>query len=293
MPTSLRQYIEQHVEQLSDEDQTLLEAASVAGSTFTVATAAAGVAQADAALEARYTALARQGRFVRAAGTETWPDGTVTACYQFLHALYHEVVYARVSAGHRVHLHQQIGLRKEAGYGAQAPTIAAELAMHFTRAQDARRAVEYLHHAADTALRRQTYQEAMQHCRTGLTLLATLPDTAKGPAAGAVLAPYPWSGVDRYKRVCGPRSGTNLHPGADTGTASGGYTSALLSIVGAMDVLRNARSVIHGVAARVRTPRSSQADSGPRFIAGGAPRAGGYMLLPGRVRSARNHLARP
>ena len=122
MPTSLRHYIEQQVEQLCGEDQALLEAASVAGSTFTVAAAAAGVAQADATLEAAYTALARQGRFVRAVGTETWPDGTVTACYQFLHAVYHEVVYARVSAGHRVRLHQQIGLRKEAGYGDEART---------------------------------------------------------------------------------------------------------------------------------------------------------------------------
>src|SRR5262249_57980652 len=33
IPTSLRQYIEQHLEQLSEADQALLEAASVAGST--------------------------------------------------------------------------------------------------------------------------------------------------------------------------------------------------------------------------------------------------------------------
>src|SRR5262249_37697431 len=44
IPASLRQYIEQHIEQLSDVDQALLEAASVAGSTFAVATVAAGVA---------------------------------------------------------------------------------------------------------------------------------------------------------------------------------------------------------------------------------------------------------
>src|SRR5262249_22343164 len=110
--TSLRQYIEQHLEQLSAADQALLEAASVAGHTFSVAAIAAGVAQAPETLEARLTALARQGRFIRASGTESWPDGTVTACYQFLHALYHEVVYARVSAGHRVRLHQQVGVRK-------------------------------------------------------------------------------------------------------------------------------------------------------------------------------------
>jgi predicted ATPase len=121
LPTSLRQYIEQHVERLSDEEQALLEAASVAGHTFAVAAVAAAVPLAPEVLEGRYTALARHGQFIVASGTETWPDGTVTAGYQFRHALYHQVVYGRVSAGQRVRLHQQIGARKAAGYGVQTP----------------------------------------------------------------------------------------------------------------------------------------------------------------------------
>jgi predicted ATPase/DNA-binding winged helix-turn-helix (wHTH) protein len=177
IPTSLRQYIEQHLEQLSEADQVLLEAASVAGSTFAVAAVAAGSAQAPETLEARCTALARQGRFIRASGTETWPDGTITACYQFLHALYHEVVYARVSAGHLVRLHQQIGARKETGYGAQARQIAAELAVHFTRGRDAWRAVTYLQYAGENALRRSAYREAITHLTRGLAMLTALPET--------------------------------------------------------------------------------------------------------------------
>ena len=177
LPLSLRQYIEQHLAQLSAADQALLEAASVAGSTFAVAAVAAGVAHPSETLELRYTAFARQGQFLRARGTETWPDGTVTACYQFRHAVYHEVVYARVSAGHRVRLHQQIGARKEAGYGAQVRQIAAELAVHFARGQDARRAVRYLHYAGENALQRSAYQEAITHLRHGLEVLMTLPET--------------------------------------------------------------------------------------------------------------------
>jgi len=179
IPTNLQQYIEQHLQRLSDDDQTLLEAASIAGSTFTVAAVAAGVAQAPETIEARYTALARQGRFIRASGSEAWPDGTMTACYQFKHALYYEVVYARVSVGQRVHLHQEIGARKEAGYGARAPEIAAELAVHFARGRDATRAVHYLHHAAENALRRSAYDAAITHISQGLHLLGSLPDTAE------------------------------------------------------------------------------------------------------------------
>jgi predicted ATPase/DNA-binding winged helix-turn-helix (wHTH) protein len=176
IPTSVRQFIEQHVEQLSSEDQALLEAASVVGSTFAVAAVAAGVALPEETIEGRCTAWARQGRFLHAAGTETWPDGTVTACYHFRHALYHEVMYRRVSAGRRVRLHRQIGTRLEGGYGDNAPALAAELAMHFTQGQDAQRAVSYLLQAATNAMRRSAYPEARQHLTSGLALVPRLPE---------------------------------------------------------------------------------------------------------------------
>jgi predicted ATPase len=101
----------------------------------------------------------------------------VAACYRFRHTLYQEVVYARVSAGQRLRLPHQIGARKEAGYGDQAPTIAAELAVHFERAQAADRAVRYLCHAADHAMQRSAYAEVIRHCTKGLELLETLPST--------------------------------------------------------------------------------------------------------------------
>jgi predicted ATPase len=49
--------------------------------------------------------------------------------------------------------------------------------MHFERGQDSRRAVAYLRHAADNALRRHANTEAIHHLTKGLTLLETLPDT--------------------------------------------------------------------------------------------------------------------
>jgi DNA-binding winged helix-turn-helix (wHTH) protein/predicted ATPase len=176
-PTSLRLYIEQHIERLSGEEQAVLEAASVAGHMFAVAAVAAAVPLAPEALEGRYTALARHGHFIVASGTETWPDGTVTACYQFRHALYHEVVYGRVSAGQRLRLHQQIGARKAAGYGVQARQIAAELAMHFERGQETQQAVVYLQQAGENAIRRCANQEAISYIRRGFALLPCVADT--------------------------------------------------------------------------------------------------------------------
>jgi predicted ATPase len=179
VPESLRQLIEQQLEQVSPEDQAILEAASVAGVEFSAAAAAAGVERATEVVDARCTALARRGQFIGARGAAPWPDGTVAARYGFIHALYPEVLYHRVPAGQRVRLHHQIGGRLEAGYGGQAREIAAELAVHFVRARDDARAVQYLRYAGENAWQRSAYQEAITHLTKGLELLPNLPDTAE------------------------------------------------------------------------------------------------------------------
>ena len=65
--------------------------------------------------------------------------------------------------------------RLEAGYGSRAREMAGELALHFERGQDARRAVQYQQYAAEQALSRSAYTEALAHCHQGPDLLATLP----------------------------------------------------------------------------------------------------------------------
>jgi predicted ATPase len=176
-PDSLRQLIEQQLLQLAPDVQALLEAASVAGQEFAVAAVAAAVTQAVEAVEDHCAALARQGQFLLACGTDAWPDGTVAERYGFLHALYRETLYARVPMGRRVRWHQQIGRRLEAGYGPQARERAAELAEHFVRGQDPTRAMQYLQYAGEQAAQRSAHQEVLRHCTQGLERLATLPET--------------------------------------------------------------------------------------------------------------------
>jgi predicted ATPase len=176
VPESLHLLITQQVEQLSSEDQAILEAASVAGMTFSVAAVATAVDLTMSTIEARCATWARQSWLVHDHGTETWPDGTVAACYGFRHALYNEVISARISPGQRIHLHHHIGHRKERAYADQTQGIAAELAVHFEQAREMQRAVSYRHKAAETALQRSAYVEAIAHLTQGLTLLTTLPN---------------------------------------------------------------------------------------------------------------------
>ena len=177
VPESLRQMIERHGAQLSPEDQRVLEAASVAGVEFTAAAVAAGLGLTEEDVEVRCTALARHQHFLASRGRSEWPDGTVTARYGFLHALYQDAWYARVPGKRRIDLHRRIGDRLEMGHGTESGAIAAALAVHFAQGRDHARAVRYLRHAADNAVQRHAYAEARALLTQALELLPRLPDT--------------------------------------------------------------------------------------------------------------------
>ena len=177
VPDSLRRMLEQQLERLSAEDHQLLEVASVAGAEFSAA-----VLGADGAIErvdAQCAALARRGQFVRAQGMVSWPDGTVSGGYRFIHALHQETLYDRIPVSRRVGLHKRIGMQLEAGYRNQAPERAAELAMHFEQGRDIQRAVFYLQHAGDQAVSRSAQREAVQWYERALQRLEQLPQTAE------------------------------------------------------------------------------------------------------------------
>ena len=121
----------------------MLEAASVVGEAFAVAAVAAGVQGPVEDVEAVCEGLAAQHHFLDDTGLTVWPDGTSGGSYRFQHALYQQVLYERLGTTRRVQLHRRIGARLEAGYGAQAGEIAAQLAVHFERGGEVQRAVHY------------------------------------------------------------------------------------------------------------------------------------------------------
>jgi DNA-binding winged helix-turn-helix (wHTH) protein/predicted ATPase len=176
VPQTLSQMVEKQIERLTPREQAVLAVASVAGAEFSAALSSVdGIDPRDG--EQACDALARRGQFLRALGAEAWPDGTVAGRYGFIHAVYRNVLYARVSIGHRVALHLRIGARLESAHRANANDIAGELAMHFERGRDFERAVQYHRQAADGALRRHAYREAVEHATRALELLSALPES--------------------------------------------------------------------------------------------------------------------
>jgi predicted ATPase len=165
------------IEALPSEVRRVLEAASVVGEEFTVAAVAAGAQYPMEDVEVLCEGLTAQRHFLDGAGLTVWPDGTRSGHYRFRHVLYRQVLYEQVGTARRAQLHRRIGTRLEAGYGAQARDIAAQLAVHFERGGEISRAVYYWQQAGDNAARRNAYSEAVATLRTGLALLATLPES--------------------------------------------------------------------------------------------------------------------
>jgi DNA-binding winged helix-turn-helix (wHTH) protein/predicted ATPase len=182
VPDTIKQMIEKQIDHLDAGKQRTLEAASVAGAEFSTLAVVAGLGEDRATVEALCDELARQRQFIQDRGVRVLPNGEAVPRYGFIHALYRSMLYERVSASRRAQMHRRIGERGEEIYGERAREIATGLAWHFEQSRDYNRAAKYLHQAAENAIRRFAYREAVGLSRRGLELLQKLPDTPERAA---------------------------------------------------------------------------------------------------------------
>lgn len=200
-PSTLQRLLEQEIEHVDPDDRELLELASIAGMEFSAAALATDSGPRLAQIEERCEALARRGRFLVARGASDWPDGTVASRFAFRHALHRDAFESRIGPGRRRRLHVQIGLRKERAFEGHELQVAAELAHHFERSEDASRAVRYLTLAGEEAARRFANGEAVTLLRRGLELLPRIAPSAERDAQELMLRlplNVPLAAVDGY-----------------------------------------------------------------------------------------------
>jgi DNA-binding winged helix-turn-helix (wHTH) protein/tetratricopeptide (TPR) repeat protein len=182
VPDSLEQMIEAQIDRLSPEEQRVLEVASlesIGRSRFMVASRAAATELEPQAFEQVCETLSRLHHIVRPAAPEKLQDGTVSACYEFVHALYREVCYRRIAHGRRARLHRRIGVWAEARLLERVDEGAAWLAGHFEQGEDWSRAIKYLGLAADTAGRRFAFRQAAEILEHALELASKLPEAER------------------------------------------------------------------------------------------------------------------
>jgi DNA-binding winged helix-turn-helix (wHTH) protein/predicted ATPase len=177
-PGTIRQLIDRQIEAIADDDQELLETASVAGMSFSAAALAAALQKPVEEIERRCQRLVQREQFLEQKGTAKWPDSMIASRYGFIHALYQNVIYDRVRDARKARLHQTIGERLETGHAEATEDVAAELALHFERAGDNERAAHYLLQAAQRATRQSAYKEAIDYARSAGALLHRIPQSS-------------------------------------------------------------------------------------------------------------------
>ncbi len=187
VPENLQQMIEMQIGRVSPGEQALLEAASVAGLEFPAVAVAAGLDADPASVDETCAGLARRGQFLRPTGVGDLPDGTASSRYAFIHPLYQNVLYHRISLARRLQLHKRIGDRGRSVYGSRVGEIAAELAVHFEQARDYPGAIDHLRAAADNAARRCANREAIGHLTRAYDLVGRLPPGDRGSLQTSLL----------------------------------------------------------------------------------------------------------
>jgi DNA-binding winged helix-turn-helix (wHTH) protein/predicted ATPase len=175
VPEDLVEMVTVQFQRLDPEEHVVLEAASVAGVTFSPWTVARALGRDVEDVDAIAQQMARSHRFLRAAAHAE--DRIAVSRYEFSHALHHQVIYEQVADARRQRLHQAIGEALESTHGDRLPAIAPELSVHFERSHDPARAVKYLQLCVAAAQQRGAHREAVAYASTALGLLRDLPET--------------------------------------------------------------------------------------------------------------------
>ena len=176
IPEEAQQLIQLQLDGLAPAERAVVEAASVAGSDFSVSVLAAAINADAESVESCCEMLAQGRRLLRGAGIFPSSDaGGPSRRYTFVHQLYRQASYAQIDANRRQRLHLRIGEALESAAGEHADAIAPELATHFGAAGDHARELHYLAAAAATARRRFANREAVDFLNAAIAAAALLP----------------------------------------------------------------------------------------------------------------------
>lgn len=179
VPEGTREMIGFRLQQLSAAELDLLETASVIGPSFATQALAVALQREPGEIEEACARLGHAAQFVSAGEVATWPDGRAGMRHAFLHALYQQVLYERVTPTRRQLLHRRVAASLEEGFASELERIAPQLALHLERGAELERAVPYHRLAAQQALDRFAYDETIQHLRAALHDLSAVPAGAE------------------------------------------------------------------------------------------------------------------
>jgi DNA-binding winged helix-turn-helix (wHTH) protein len=178
-PESLRQTIELQIERLSVVEQRVLEVMSVLSKFPLSVTVGCEVTSIEPdALEELLGRLAQRHQIIRRADLRNHRTDP-SPCYEFVHALYRQVIYSRLGPTRKRTLHRAVAEAVDALHVMYEEQVAAELAYQFEQGGEWPRAVKYLLLEADTAGRRFEPRQAAGIIEHALDLVNNMPEAKR------------------------------------------------------------------------------------------------------------------
>jgi DNA-binding winged helix-turn-helix (wHTH) protein/tetratricopeptide (TPR) repeat protein len=176
VPDTLQQMIEMQVDQLSENEQKLLKAASVSGQRFSAWSVATVLGIDAASAEEVCEQFTQRQQFLRPGRGSNVIGSTISGTYEFRHSLYREALYRRLPLTQRGTIHSTLAEKAEAHLGVRGGReFAAELSLHFESARNYDRAAQYLLWAAENAALRYAHRDSIATLERALKLLSTAP----------------------------------------------------------------------------------------------------------------------
>ncbi len=172
VPPTVQAILASRIDRLPAAEKELLQTLAVLGREFSAGLIKRVVGKSDDELERMLSAL-QLAEFIY----EQPAMGDVE--YTFKHALTLEVAYNSVLVERRRLLHERAAQAIEALFSDRLEDHLAELAHHYDRSGNVRKAVEYLGRAGRLAAQQTAHSEAVGYLKRALELLKNLPDSAE------------------------------------------------------------------------------------------------------------------
>ena len=167
VPATIEEIIMARLDRLGEDGKRTVQLASVIGRQFVVRLLAR-----IARLEGRLEGLLRELKALEI----IYEQGLLAEpAYIFKHAVIQDVAYNSLLVGRRKELHQGVGEAVEELYADRLAEHYAELAYHFSRAEDWQKAAHYSQLAGDRAVQSYANSEARDHYRARLRPRGTPP----------------------------------------------------------------------------------------------------------------------
>ncbi len=179
LPPRVEMAIAERLRNLPQACLDLLKIASIEGERFT-AEIAATVQGVDEQQVIRLLSddLDRHFKLVQADSSRSL-DGSRLSRYRFRHILFQKYLYSQLDVVERARLHERVGAALEEHCPGMLGEMAVQLAHHFKLAGLPAKEIVYLQLAGRQATRLSSFEEAILHFKTALTLLESQPETPR------------------------------------------------------------------------------------------------------------------